>query len=99
MPRLKENYSHSLKLIKEMNSVENYMESVDKILKETTDPFAKQYSDLLKSIIRIFAMENWISNGEPILSTEQMIEVYEKAKNQSGDKAWAIVGSFNICMN
>ena len=82
-----------------MNAVDIYMKHVDEILQNTTDPFARKHSQLLREIIHIIAMDNWIKYGEPILSQEQMDEVYVKAKNQSGDKTWAIVGPFNLCMN
>lgn len=82
-----------------MNAVDTYMEQVDETLKNTTDPFAQKYPQLFKEIIRMIAMDNWIKHGEPILSKEQMDDAYVKAKNQSGDKTWAIVGPFNICMN
>ena len=82
-----------------MNAIDSYMEEVDGMLKTTTDPFAQKYPELFKSSIEMVARDNWLKHGDPILSKEQMDNVYTSSKAQSGDKTWALVGHFNICMN
>ena len=81
------------------NPIDQYMEKVKEMMLHTQDPFAKSHSDLFLEIIREIAQENWLKDGEPILSEDQMDEVYTLAQNKCGDKSWQIVGGFNICMN
>lgn len=82
-----------------MGSVEAYMEGVSKVLKNSTDPFATKHSQILISLIEIVANKNWLNNGEPILTNEQINTVYTIAKTQSCDKTWELHGKFNVCMN
>jgi len=82
-----------------MSRISEYMEQVDNMLNNTTDPFAKKYPNIFRTLIEMVANDNWLTTGEAILSKEQMDDVYVRAKNQSGDKTWALVGTFNICMN
>ena len=82
-----------------MNTIDSYMEQVDDMLKNTTDPFAQKHPDIFRLLIEIIAKENWIETGEPTLTTKQMDKVYSSAKNQTGDKTWQILGRFNVCMN
>lgn len=81
------------------NAIDSYMDRVDDMLKNTTDPFAQKYPEIFRALIEAVAKENWLTNGEPVLSKEQMDRVYSLAKNQSGDRTWERIGRFNICMN
>jgi hypothetical protein len=75
------------------------MDVVDGMIKNTTDPFVQKHPKILRKLIEGVAKDNWLNNGDPILTKEQMDMVYILAKNKSGDKSWEIVGPFNICMN
>lgn len=86
-------------LLSNMNKLDDYMNMINESLKQTTDPFAKKHGEILKSLVRKIATDNWINNGDPILNQEQMNWVYAEAKRKTRDKSWEIVGPFNICMN
>lgn len=86
-------------LLLNMNQIDDYMGLVDETLKNTTDPFAKKHAAVIKSLIKMVATDNWINYGEPMLTKEQMDWVYDETKRKTKDRAWEIVGPFNICMN
>ena len=95
----KVDYSHLLELTINIGAIDIYMEQVDDMLKNTTDPFAQKYPEIFRSVIEDVARDNWLKEGEPILTKEQMDDAYSTAKSRSEDKSWEILGRFNVCLN
>ena len=81
------------------NQIDSYMERVLKLLIDTKDPFAVKHKDALMAEIKVVAANNWLNQGEPVLTKEQLDSVYADVKEKVKDRSWALVGSFNICMN
>lgn len=82
-----------------LNEIEKYLNQVSELLDKTTDPFAIKYRKELLSEIRIIASKNWIKDGEPILTADQLNQAYVNVQNKVADKSWSIVGKFNLPMN
>ncbi len=82
-----------------LNAIEQYLNQVSELLDKTKDPFAIKYRKELLSEIRIVASKNWIKDGEPILTSEQLNQAYINVQNKVADKSWSIVGKFNLPMN
>lgn len=82
-----------------LNTIEQYMQDVSALMDKTKDPFAQKYRKELLSEIRIIASKNWIKDGEPILTAEQLNQAYVNVQNKVADKSWSVVGKFNLPMN
>ena len=81
------------------NTVDSYMEQVEKLLSQTKDNFASQNKDDIIKEIRDLAMINWLSSGEPILTPEQMLGVYDLIRKKKTPKNFEYLCGFKICLN
>ena len=80
--------------------LEKYFNKLAKIIKESRDPYAHQYKDELMNAMKEVATQNWIDNGAPELTIEQVNEIYTSVltENKKLYNFTAPVYKF-VCMN
>lgn len=59
-----------------MTDITKYMNKIIKLIDTSEDPYAKKFRDELISEMRRVATENWVENGEPELTPEQVSDIY-----------------------